>query len=131
MDFIDYSDAANAGYEFGQGIEDKIGGFFGGDLNGMGIDTGAFGTDMSDVPGGVNDIAQNTKDSVDISDEELRYLHDLAEQDVINRFTTAEIKVDMVNNNNVSSQMDLDGIVDYVATGVYNAMEQAAEGVHS
>ena len=130
MDFIDYSDAANAGYEFGQGIEDKIGGFFGGDLNGMGIDTGAFGTDMSDVPGGVNDIAQNTKDSVDISDEELRYLHDLAEQDVINRFTTAEIKVDMVNNNNVSSQMDLDGIVDYVATGVYNAMEQAAEGVH-
>ena len=131
MDFIDYSDAANAGYEFGQGIEDKIGGFFGGDLNGMGIDTGAFGTDMSDVPGGVNDIAQNTKDSVDISDEELRYLHDLAEQDVINRFTTAEIRVDMVNNNNVSSQMDLDGIVDYVATGVYNAMEQAAEGVHS
>ena len=131
MDFIDYSDAANAGYEFGQGIEDKIGGFFGGDLNGMGIDTGAFGTDMSDVPGGVNDIAQNTKDSVDISDDELRYLHDLAEQDVINRFTTAEIKVDMVNNNNVSSQMDLDGIVDYVATGVYNAMEQAAEGVHS
>ena len=131
MDFIDYSDAANAGYEFGQGIEDKIGGFFGRDLNGMGIDTGAFGTDMSDVPGGVNDIAQNTKDSVDISDEELRYLHDLAEQDVINRFTTAEIKVDMVNNNNVSSQMDLDGIVDYVATGVYNAMEQAAEGVHS
>lgn len=130
MDFIDYSDAANAGYEFGQGIEDKIGGFFGGDLNGMGIDTGAFGTDMSDVPGGVNDIAQNTKDSVDISDEELRYLHDLAEQDVINRFTTAEIRVDMVNNNNVSSQMDLDGIVDYVATGVYNAMEQAAEGVH-
>ena len=131
MDFIDYSDAANAGYEFGQGIEDKIGGFFGGDLNGMGIDTGAFGTDMSDVPGGVNDIAQNTKDSVDISDEELRYLHDLAEQDVINRFTTAEIRVDMVNNNNVSSQMDLDGIVDYVATGVYNAMEQAAEGVHA
>ena len=131
MDFIDYSDAANAGYEFGQGIEDKIGGFFGGDLNGMGIDTGAFGTDMSDVPGGVNDIAQNTKDSVDISDEELRYLHDLAEQDVITRFTTAEIRVDMVNNNNVSSQMDLDGIVDYVATGVYNAMEQAAEGVHA
>lgn len=131
MDFIDYSDAANAGYEFGQGIEDKIGGFFGEDLNGMGIDTGAFGTDMSDVPGGVNDIAQNTKDSVDISDEELRYLHDLAEQDVINRFTTAEIRVDMVNNNNVSSQMDLDGIVDYVATGVYNAMEQAAEGVHA
>ena len=134
MDFIDYSDAANAGYQFGQGIEDKVGNFFGNNLaagSGSGIDTGAFGTDMSDVPGGVDEIAQNTKDSVDISDEELKYLHDLAEQDVINRFTTAEIRVDMVNNNNVSSQMDLDGIVDYVANGVYNAMEQAAEGVHS
>lgn len=131
MDFIDYSDAANAGYEFGQGIEEKVGSFFGGDLLGTGLDTSAFATDMSDVPGGVDDIARNTKDSVDISDEELRYLHDLAEQDVINRFTTAEIKVDMVNNNNVSSQLDLDGIVDYVASGVYNAMEQAAEGVHA
>jgi hypothetical protein len=48
----------------------------------------------------------------------------------VNRFTTAEIKVEMTNNNNVSSDMDLDGMVDYLVTGVNEAMEKAAEGVH-
>jgi len=60
----------------------------------------------------------------------LKYLRDIAETEVVNRFTTAEIKVEMTNNNNVSSDMDLDGMVDYLATGVNEAMEKAAEGVH-
>ena len=38
--------------------------------------------------------------------------------------------LDMVNNNSVSSNMDLDGMMDYMVTGVKTAMEQAAEGVH-
>lgn len=123
-------DAYNSGYDFGAGIGDKIGGFFGKGMENMGIDTSAFGADLSDVPGGVDEIARNTKDTVDISDEELKYLHDLAERDVINRFTTAKIQVEMVNHNNVSSNMDLDGIVDYLVTEVDTAMEQAAEGEH-
>ena len=123
-------DAYNSGYDFGEGIGDKIGGFFGKGMEGMGIDTGAFGADLTGVPDGVDEIAKNTKDTVDISDEQLKYLHDLAERDVINRFTTAKIQVDMVNHNNVSSNMDLDGIVYYLVTEVDTAMEQAAEGEH-
>ena len=65
-----------------------------------------------------------------ISDEDLKYLRDIAETEAINRFTTAEIKVEMTNNNNVSGDMDLDGMVDYLANGVNEAMEKAAEGVH-
>lgn len=57
-------------------------------------------------------------------------MRDIAERDAVNRFTTAEIRVDMVNNNSVSSNMDLDGMMDYMVTGVKTAMEQAAEGVH-
>ena len=67
---------------------------------------------------------------MDITTEDLKYLRDIAERDVINRFTTAEIKVEMTNNNTVSSDADLDGIVDYLVTGVNEAMEKAAEGVH-
>lgn len=87
---IDTDKAFESGYNFGEGLEDKIGGFFGRGMDGFGINYGQF----NDIPGGVEDIAKNTKDTVDISDEELKYLHDLAERDVINRFTTAKIQVE-------------------------------------
>lgn len=66
---------------------------------------------------------------VSVSDEQLKYLRDIAEQDVINRFTTAEIAVTMTNNNNVSSSMDLDGMISSLTDGVREAMAFAAEGV--
>lgn len=69
-------------------------------------------------------------DSMEITNEDLKYLRDIAEQETVNRFTTAEIKVDMTNNNNISKDMDLDGVVDYLTNGVNEAMEKAAEGVY-
>ena len=91
------------------------------------------GYDTSKMPSNIADIAGNTaamKDAMDITSEDLKYLRDIAETEAINRFTTAEIKVEMTNNNSVSSNMDLDGIVDYLTVGVNNAMMKAAEGVH-
>ena len=76
------------------------------------------------------DSAGRIADSVDISKENLKYLRDIAETEAINRFTTAEIEVTMNNNNTVSSDMDIDGMVDHLSAGVLEAMEQAAEGVH-
>lgn len=89
--------------------------------------------DSSNLANDAADTANNTgaiKDSVSASEEDLKYLRDIAEQETINRFTTAEIKVEMNNNNNINSEMDLDGVVDYLANGVNEAMEKAAEGVH-
>ena len=80
---------------------------------------------------GIEDNTGKVADSVDITNEELKYLRDIAERDVINRFTTAEIKVEMTNHNNVSSDRDLDGIVDYLVVGINEAMVKAAEGVHT
>ena len=87
------------------------------------------------VPDNVGKIADNTgaiKDAIDISSEDLKYLRDIAEAEVVNRFTTAEIKVDMSGMQNiVNNEMDLDGVVSYLGEGVNEAMEKAAEGVHN
>lgn len=71
------------------------------------------------------------KDSLDISTEDLKYLRDIAEQEVINRYTTAEIKIDMGGvNNNINSNMDLDGVTNYLKDSLVEAVQTAAEKVH-
>lgn len=122
---LDYGDAWNAGYSFGEGIDDKVGDIFGG---------GAVSDySQSDLMSNVGDIADNTgdiADSVAITEEDLKYLRDIAEQETVNRFTTAEIKIEQTNHNTIGSDMDIDGVVDKLTTGVNEAMEKAAEGVH-
>lgn len=80
------------------------------------------------------ETASNTArmaDTMDVAEEDLTYLRDLAEQDVINRFTTAEIKVDMGGiTNQVSGEQDLDGMVEYLENTLYETMAVASEGVH-
>lgn len=86
------------------------------------------------VPENIEAMSDNTSaivDSVDISSENLKYLRDIAERDVVNRFTTAEIRVDMQNHNTINSSMDIDGVVSLLVTGVNQAMEQSAEGVYA
>ena len=63
--------------------------------------------------------------------EDLKYMRDLAEQEAINRFTTAEVKIDMTGmTNRIDSDMDLDGVLTTFTTGFAEALEIAAEGVH-
>lgn len=125
---IAYGDAWGAGNEFGEGIENKVSGMLGGGLS----DTYG-GYDTSSIPGNLDDIAGNTgdmKDAVTASEEDLKYLRDIAETEAVNRFTTAEIKIEQTNHNSISSNMDIDGVVDYLTTGLNEAMEKSAEGVH-
>ncbi len=88
----------------------------------------------SDTKNHIANTAANTgamKDSMQVSEEDLKYMRDIAEQEVVNKFTTAEIKVDMTNHNNISSNLDLDGIVSYMEQKVYETMSVAAEGVYN
>lgn len=92
------------------------------------------GFDWNALVSGVDNTASNTAkmaDSMDITEENLEYLRDLAEQEAVNRFTTAEIKLEMTNNNQINSDMDLDGVVNYLEEKLYETMVVAAEGVHN
>lgn len=139
MEYGSYGDAFSKGYASGKSLADKVSNFdlmeaLGIDLSGNSdmpaYDTSTYEELLDGINTGVATTADNTGKSLDISEENLKYMRDLAEQETVNRFTTAEIKVDMVNNNSISSNMDLDGAMDYLVNGVESAMEQAAEGVH-
>lgn len=131
MDFIDYSDAASAGYKFGQGIDDKVSGFFGGGLDS--IDAFNMGNAWDGIYGNTADTAANTAataEALDVAEEDLAYLRDIAEREAINRFTTAEIKVEQHNENHISSEMDIDGIMDAWTENFAERLAVSAEGVH-
>lgn len=139
LDRFEYGAAFDSGYAVGEGIDDAVSNFDIGSIFDTNVpDPSDYANDyaaggVGSVPSNIADTAENTgaiKDSVDISSEDLKYMRDLAEMEVVNRFTTAEIKVDMVNNNTINNEMDLDGVVDYFTTGLEEAMEAVAEGVH-
>lgn len=131
------SDAFNAGAAWGDGIADKVGNMFSMDSLNLDSVTGTnalTGYEASNMAGNVADTAKNTgaiADSMDITEEDLKYLRDIAEQEVINRFTTAEINIEMNNNNNINSENDLDGIVSSLEDKIYEMSLSMAEGVHS
>ena len=127
-----YSGAWDAGYDFGQGIDDKIGGMF----DASGLDSmGAFdlSNTLDGIYGNTGDTAANTAataDALDIAEEDLAYLRDIAEREAINQFTTAEIKVEQHNENHISKDADLDGIMDAWANDFAEKLEVSEEGVH-
>lgn len=124
-----YSGAWDAGYNWGANLQDSIADKlnFSTDLSGIDIPTAVDPTSL------LSDIADNTDqiaDDVELSSEDLELLRDIAERQEINRFTTAEIRVEMINNNTISSEMDIDGVVNLLEAKVQEQMAVAAEGVH-
>lgn len=88
------------------------------------------GQDLSG-PGGIKDSAGSAAASLKETTEDLKYMRDLAEQEAVNRFTTAEVKIDMSGmTNRIDSDMDLDGVLNTLTEGFAEALEVAAEGVH-
>lgn len=95
-------------------------------------------TDFKDLFDRISNNTANTANNtgaisnkMDITEEDLKYLRDIAERETINRFTTAEIKVEMNNSNTISSGMDIDGIVDQLGEVLEERMYVLAEGVHN
>lgn len=79
------------------------------------------------------DTAKNTAktaNTLSASSEDLKYLRDIADREYVNKFTTAQIKVEMINHNNVNNDMDLDGMAEHLRSKIEEEMNAAAEGEH-
>ncbi|MBP5426833.1 MAG: hypothetical protein J6Y29_02935 [Clostridiales bacterium] len=116
-------EAWDSGSKWGDGVVDSVKSMF----EVKGLDTN------DDLKNNTGQIAEDTaamKNSMDALEDSLEYMVDIAEREAINRYTTAEIKVDMTNNNSINNSMDIDGVVDALSTKVYEAMLVSAEGVH-
>lgn len=127
---FEYGDAWAAGNDFGKGIDAKIGGMFntGGLGDGSGFDLG----DIAAYTGETADNTGKTADALAVTEEQLEYLRDIAERDAINRFTTAEVKIDMTGmTNRIDGSADLDGVISQLTEGFTEALVTAAEGVHA
>lgn len=135
---FEYGAAWDAGYSFGEGIDESIANFDPSSLFDTNVPGAGDYADLSNygagLAGDVGDIAGNTgaiKDSMDITEEDLKYLRDIAEQEAINRFTTAEINIEAPITNQISKDVDLDGVVDGLTGAVNEAVDIIAEGVHT
>lgn len=140
LERIDYGSAFEAGASVGDKASNAISDRFSFNANetaNLDATTQAVNQNTNAINNGVNSInaknAKNTsklKKSVDISKENLVYLRDIAEKEAINQFTTAEVKVDMTNNNTVNNGLDLNGMIKSLSDGVKEAMEVCADGVY-
>ena len=129
------SDAFKAGASWGDGVADKVSGFFdfgGGGTGGTDLGSGFDLSSIADNTGLTADNTGKTADALAVTEEQLEYLRDIAERDAINRFTTAEVKIDMTGmTNRIDGSADLDGVISQLTEGFTEALVTAAEGVHA
>ena len=133
------SDAFNAGAAWGDGIADKVSNFSLSDVFGQtdipnvgdytsGFNDAIANSGVGDSIGNIDDNTGKIKDSLDVTEEDLKYLRDIAEQESINRFTTAEVTINQTNNNNVSSDTDLDGFITALDDAMGEAIDEVTNG---
>ena len=133
------SDAFNAGAAWGDGIADKVSNFSLSDVFGQtdipnvgdytsGFNDAIANSGVGDSIGNIDDNTGKIKDSLDVTEEDLRYLRDIAEQEAINRFTPAEVTINQTNNNNVSSDTDLDGFITALDDAMGEAIDEVTNG---
>ena len=136
MQMKDLGGAYNKGVGKGNDMAAKFGGVLD-DINGimkglevpMGDQAGGKGADPNNKK-----TADNTgkmAKQLEKSEDDLKYMRDIAEQEYINRFTTAEIKIDMTNNATINTPEDANDFWKILVDGANVAIETMTEGSYN
>lgn len=131
---ISATGAFNKGYGYGEqfgnwttdklsGVGDKISGA----LNLGALPSADLASELGDIKGDTGKIA----DTMELTEEDLEYLRKVANMEWKKEFTTAQIKVDMTNNNTVSNDFDLNSLAIGLRDLVEEEMYAVANGVYS
>lgn len=99
-----------------------------------GVDPVSGSSELGGIKDGIDNVAGNTKaikDAMDIVDEDLKFYRDMAEQEVINRYTTARVDIKVENQNNIASDVDADGMITHLIDQLGEAMDAGAEAMHA
>lgn len=146
----DTSDAWNTGMSHGSSVHERLNGLGSGlqgltegfSLDGL-TDKLGFNTKFPSISDPAYDIADayqrpddsellgNIDDNTKMTADDLKYLRDVANMEWKKEFTTAEIHVEMNNNNNVNGDSDLDGLVTKLTTKLYEELDAVANGVYA
>ncbi|MDE5910254.1 MAG: tape measure protein [Lachnospiraceae bacterium] len=86
--------------------------------------------DYSNYLSDILDSTEEIGNGLEVSEEDLKFMRDIAEQEAVNRFTTAAITIEQTNHNSVSGGMDLDGVITGLTDAVSEAADIITEGVH-
>ena len=131
-----YTDAYKNGAAWGDGVSDKVKNAVNNKATNI-PNTGDYSAQLANAANTAAANAGKTADNtnkiskqLEITSEDLKYIRDIAERDVINRYTTASITVNQTNNNTINNDMDLDGVTEHLRSTVEEQMNAAAEGVH-
>ncbi|HWQ76944.1 MAG TPA: tape measure protein [Syntrophomonas sp.] len=115
-----YGSAWDKGLSFGSNVEDKLKGVM---------------DNLSNIYDGVTDTAANTgrtADSLDISEEDLKYMRDLAEREVIDRTVLRDVNFELSNSfGDIRETADVDGIITTIENRLAEAIANEAEGSYS
>ena len=129
-----YSDAYASGAAWGDGVTDKVKNTFSSKATSIpSANDYANALANSQMATDTANTAKNTAksaSSLSASSEDLKYLRDIADREYVNKFTTAEIKVSMINQNKINSNMDLDGVAEHLRSRIEEEMNAVAEGEH-
>jgi len=129
---IEYSAAWATGYNLGEKIEDKLSlsnllGSLPGVDDSKGFDLSEFGT--ANNPLTVQGTGSNGKIKAEMSDEDLKYLRDIAERDYINKFSTATLAPQIeIKFGDVHEEADVDKVAARLRKILREEIAVAAEG---